>query len=217
MIELDGAAIRSSAGQGTAGDIYLNAGPIDPVTLELDKPAEITPGKRLVLRRSEISTNANDGAGPGGDIAIDPEFVILSQSAITATAEAGRGGNIVIVADEIIRDAESPIDASSRLGVDGNVAIRSSGQELRDEVVSLPSTIPSVVELLRERCAARRTGSAAASFVVRGRDGVPTTPDDYLPARHRIGAIQSEAIAIYAEPESDGPAQLILGCRVAAG
>ena len=58
--------------------------------------------------------------------------------------------------------------------------------------------------------------AAAASFVLRGRDGLPVSPEDYLPAYHQIEA-PSEAVAIVPTPQSGGPVELLLGCRSAAG
>jgi hypothetical protein len=109
------------------------------------------------------------------------------------------------------------INADSELSSNGNVVIATSGQELRGDASVLPSTIPDVVELLRERCAARRSGAAAASFVLRGRDGLPYSPDDYLPARHDLEAVDAERLATIPARDSEGPIELILGCRAFEG
>ena len=49
----------------------------------------------------------------GGNITIDPEFVILQNSQIVANAFAGQGGNIQITAEAFLADPDSRVDASS--------------------------------------------------------------------------------------------------------
>ncbi len=215
VITLRDASITSAADLGAAGDIYINGGPLVPGTLEIQKPADVSPGERLVLDRGVISTSATDGFGQGGDIVIDPQFVILRESLIIARAVGGQGGNIVIVAENLLADQDTVINADSSFGTNGKVEIRSTGEELRGDVETLPSTIPEVVDLLRERCAARRSGRAAGSFVLRGRDGLPSSPDDYLPAAHRIEETPAQ-VAIVSVREADAPVELVLGCRLPA-
>jgi filamentous hemagglutinin family protein len=216
VIDLDASSISSAAELGTAGDIYINAGPLEPGSLRVQKPAGVVAGQRLFLNESIISTSANDGMGRGGNIVIDPEYVVLRESQILARAVRGQGGNIVIVADQLISDLDSMINADSEFSTNGIVELKTSAQELRGDISSLPSTIPAVVELLREQCAARRSGAAAASFVLRERDGLPFSPDDYLPAYHALEEIDSESVVIVPVSDPDGPAELILGCRVGA-
>ena len=48
----------------------------------------------------------------------------------------------------------------------------------------LPHTFVPATALLRERCAERRRGGQASSFVVAGRDGMPAEPGSVLPAYH---------------------------------
>ena len=62
---------------------------------------------------------ASVGGGPltvGGNISIDPEYVILKNSNILANAFQGKGGNIQIFAGTFLADPNSVISASSSLG-----------------------------------------------------------------------------------------------------
>ncbi len=219
VIELETSSITSVSEFGEAGDIYLNGGPLAPDSTAIEKPEGVRAGRRLFLDRSTISTNANDGAGRGGDIVIDPEFVVLRESAITARAVRGQGGNIVIVADQLIRDFDSVINADSQFSTNGQIEITTSGQDLRDDLATLPQAIPDAVELLRERCAARRSGKRIASLVVRGPDRLPASPSDALSGTYsverpdrRVAAGEPGDVAILQVADPNSPVELILGC-----
>ena len=84
---------------------------------------ELTAPEWVYLHNSDITTSVESGLGGGGNITIDPQFVILNQSNILANAFGGPGGNINIVADNVIISAQSRIDASSALGINGTVNI----------------------------------------------------------------------------------------------
>ena len=45
----------------------------------------------------------------------------------------------------------------------------------------LPTSYLDAASLMRERCAARRSGERAGSFSVRGKGGIPAEPDGWLP------------------------------------
>src|ERR1019366_8607517 len=85
----DGATISTEASVANGGDISINVGGI------------------MSLRRSSITTSVEGALGNGGNIAIDPRFLILNQAVIQANAVGGNGGNISIVADQIVQSADS--------------------------------------------------------------------------------------------------------------
>jgi hypothetical protein len=66
--------------------------------------------------------------------------------------------------------------------VQGNIVIESPENDIAGSISQLPQDIIDVSGLLPERCAARRGGGARSSFVVAGRGGLPTNPDNYLPS-----------------------------------
>jgi filamentous hemagglutinin family protein len=159
-----GSAITTEAMHADGGDIFITS----PYMVRLD-------GSRIT---------ASVGGGPettGGNIRIDPRFVILKNSQIIANAYEGRGGNIQIVADTFLSDPQSIVDASSQLGISGMVDIQANITNVTGLVSSLSTDFVSATDLLRERCIARiREGGKYSSFVVGGRDGLPIEPGNLL-------------------------------------
>ena len=169
--------------QITAGtQIYLDHGRITTQTLTADGGnITLTAPKLVRLQDSVISTSVQGGSGTGGNILIDPEFVIVNKSSIIANAFGGPGGNITIIADNFIASADSVIEASSALSTPGVIQIRSPENNVENNIAQLPAAFLDASALLRGLCTARRTG-APSSFVVAGRGGIPFDPDGYLPA-----------------------------------
>jgi filamentous hemagglutinin family protein len=162
-LRIDGGQVLASAPDSDGGEISILA------------------RDRVHLVGGEIS--ASVGGGTGGNIAIDPTFVILEDgSRIVANAGAGTGGNIRISAQNLFLFPGSTIDASSELGIDGVVDIRAPDADLAGSLTALPARFIDASSLLRERCAARRSGERAGSFTVRGAAGVPADPDAPLAA-----------------------------------
>jgi large exoprotein involved in heme utilization and adhesion len=135
------------------------------------------------LRASQVT--ATVGGGPdttGGNIRIDPEFVILEDSQIVANAFAGQGGTIQVTTDVLLADPVSRVDASSALGIDGTVDIRAPVTNVSGTVAPLPQTFGRQIELLRGLCAQRLRGGERSSFVLARRDGIPLEPGTLLPS-----------------------------------
>ena len=64
------------------------------------------------LRDSQISASVSGEAQTaGGNITIDPQFVILQNSQLIARANAGSGGTINITAGVFLADPASIVDA----------------------------------------------------------------------------------------------------------
>ena len=116
---------------------------------------------------------------------IDPVLVLLENgSRIVAQAGTGIGGAISITADLFLKSDDSVVDASAgdpRLS--GTVEIRSPDVNISGTLKTLPESFLDAAELIRERCAARRVGSAG-SLVLSGRQGLPPSPDGFLLASH---------------------------------
>jgi hypothetical protein len=189
----DGAQLSaSSKGSGDAGDIDITAGGSfisrNSKVSTSSKNADggninITAPYMVHLKDSEISASVGGGASTvGGNISIDPQFVILDHSRIIANAYEGQGGNIRIVANVFLADPHSVVDASSALGIDGVVDIRAPITEISGTLVPLGEDFISAFELLREPCMARIRGGKYSSFIVSGRDGLPTEPGRLLPS-----------------------------------
>lgn len=178
-----------STSTGDAGSILINAGEsvhlLDNSSVsteaEFSGGGKITINTRdlLYLLRSRITSSVADGSGNGGDITIDPVFVVLDHSQILANAFAGAGGNIDITTDFFFASPDSILDASSQLGINGRIVIRSAATNNIAGLSSLPASFLDATVLLRERCAAS-VSSTASSFVVSGRGGLPPSPEEPL-------------------------------------
>jgi large exoprotein involved in heme utilization and adhesion len=121
------------------------------------------------------------GLGQGGNIMIDPQFVIVNNSSIIANAFGGPGGNITIIANNFLASTTSVIEASSALSTPGVIEVRSPENNVENNIAQLPAAFIDASALLRGLCTARRTG-APSSFVVAGRGGIPVDADGYLPS-----------------------------------
>jgi len=189
----DGARVSArSRGTGDAGNIEIAAAQsfisTDSKVITASDNADggnitITAPYMVHLKGSEITASVGGGASTvGGNISIDPQFVILDHSRIIANAYEGQGGNIQIVANVFLADPYSLVDASSALGIDGIVDIRAPITEISGTLVPLGEDFISAFGLLREPCMARIRGGKYSSFIVSGRDGLPMEPGGLLPS-----------------------------------
>jgi filamentous hemagglutinin family protein len=179
----------TSTGTGNAGNISIDAG--NQLILQnssITTQANQASGGRISLHavqlvqlvESTISTSVLDGAGGGGDIFIDPNLVVLqNNSQILAQAVQGAGGNITIVTPLFLADSSSFVSASSQFGLNGTVTIQSPTSNLSGSVGTLPSNPTQAQSLVTQRCAALVNGQAS-SFVVAGREQLPTDPGSWL-------------------------------------
>jgi large exoprotein involved in heme utilization and adhesion len=177
-----------SRGTGRAGNILLDVverfeSQGGAVTTESDRAGggiiELTAGERVLLQDSTITTTVRGGEGDAGNIKIESPFVILNRSRVIANAFEGTGGNIHIVADHFLKSADSWVDASSSLGIDGTVEISAPETDLSGGLEALPADFFDAAALLKERCAVR---GGRASLVAVGRGGTPPSPDGFLPS-----------------------------------
>ena len=117
----------------------------------------------------------------GGNITIDPQFVVLQNSQIIAQAFAGSGGAINIIATSaFIADPTSIVDASSTLGISGTINIQSPVQNIGGELTALSQEFSSAAALLAQQCAARAADGKFSTFVVAAREGLPVEPGGFL-------------------------------------
>lgn len=137
----------------------------------------------IQLVNSKVSTSVGGVAkkSNGGNITIDPQFVILQNSQIRANANAGAGGAIDIIATSaFITDPSSIVSASSTLGVSGTVNIQSPLQNVGGELAALSQEFSSVGALLAQQCAARAADGKFSTFVIAAREGLPAEPGGFL-------------------------------------
>jgi hypothetical protein len=168
----------------------------------------------VYLRNALISAAVGGGAGSGGNVDIDPDFVVLDQSTISASAIGGDGGNITIVSDFFFATPDSVLTATSELRNDGQIVVDSPETAIVSQITALPESYLDAAALLRERCAAQRGDVPRGSFVVTGRDGIPAAPDGLLSAPlggGEAGADPGSAI-FWRNPETQRVA-LVAVCR----
>jgi large exoprotein involved in heme utilization and adhesion len=195
---LDGTAIVArSEGTGFAGGITIEAGTLfesfDSVVSTESLFSDggnitLTVGEMIYLEDSAITTSVGSGEGTGGNISIDPVFVILIDSDITANAFGGPGGNITIVAENFFADEFSVVQASSQLGVSGTVAIRTPDTDVSGSLVVLPENYLDATALLSQRCGAE-SGAGRSSLVKGGVRDLPPEPAGYLVASAPAAAV----------------------------
>ncbi len=193
QIELtNGATVSAtSVGAGNAGDIRLTA---DQAILLQDSTittrATAASGGDITLMAPSLiqlgdsrieSSVAGGTATKGGNILLDPQSVIIRNSQILANAVQGAGGNITIVGNVVMVDPLSRIDASSALGVSGQVAIQAPVNNVATALSRLSQQPLNASELLTARCSARLREGTTSSLTLAGRDGVPAEPGGWRP------------------------------------
>jgi hypothetical protein len=135
------------------------------------------------VRLTDSSIRAEAGGvtatDAGGNIAIEPEYVILSSSDIVARANAGNGGNITIQAGFFIASGDSTIDASSTSGIDGAVLIDSPNEILGSV---LPLEVPALIGTVVAQSCLPRATEDRSTLTVESRRSRAAAPGDYLPS-----------------------------------
>ena len=165
MTMTGGSTISSSAGIN-GGNIDLNVGGI---LYLLDSSITATAG---TLRN--INRGTNDHAGNGGNITLDPEFIVLEDSLISANAAAGQGGNIIIASSYYLNSG-STITATGVTS--GSITITSPELDLSGALVGLPASPVGAGTQLQETCAMAINGDFS-SFLAVGQGDIEAGPDE---------------------------------------
>ncbi|MBD2464378.1 filamentous hemagglutinin N-terminal domain-containing protein [Oscillatoria sp. FACHB-1407] len=151
-------------------------------------------GLLVMSDRSLISAEAN-GTANGGNITLAaPEGFIVATpgdapgSDIIANADRGNGGNINITTQRLFgiefRDRltlDNDITASSRVGVAGTVAINTPDIDPSRGLTELPTNLADASTQISRGCSASAiANNNADSFLITGRGGLPSNPNDTL-------------------------------------
>jgi large exoprotein involved in heme utilization and adhesion len=175
-------AKSTSMGRGRAGNIIIK---VDNATIQdsfVETSTEganggnihITSPGYLYLTDSEITTSVFAEKGDGGNITLNPQFIVLDNSKIIAQAYEGRGGNIDITTTGIYNNTiqgifESPlrraINASSQLGIDGEIQINTPEIDVMEGLFTLPINFLDASQLFKEGCTPR---TIANTFLNKG-------------------------------------------------
>lgn len=148
-LQNNGVIQTASRGNGDAGNIHLQINDITLhngiITTQAEKAAGgdmmIQVNNRLDLFSSQITAEAegDNARDHGGNLTIaQPTFMILNKSNIFTRGYAGNGGNINIIADQFLQSSDSLLDASSKLGTDGEIEIDAPETNIGEDVVILP-------------------------------------------------------------------------------
>jgi hypothetical protein len=209
-----------STGSGNSGNILIRANDLfqsqnSQVTTEATQAfggnIDIQTQRMIQLTDSRIVTSVQSGAGDGGNITIDPQFLILDNTQILAQAVAGNGGNISIVAGTMMVSPDSVINASSQTGISGLVAIQAPVNNVATALSRLSQTPLNAAELLTARCSARLREGRTSSLTLAGRDGVPAEPGSWRPTSFVTAAYRSPgAPAVAARPVTPSRPPLVL-------
>ena len=123
VLDQDGQLVSQVVGDGNAGNITAHSGSTfvmnnSSMTTEAIQASggqiEITAPEMVQLSYSKISTSVAGSAvdTAGGNITIDPQFVVLQNSQVIAQAFAGAGGTVSITAGLFLADPASIVVAS---------------------------------------------------------------------------------------------------------
>jgi filamentous hemagglutinin family protein len=180
----------SSESQGNAGNLRFIVGD----TLVLEDSSVITEAQHsdggnititspgyLRLTHSSISTSVKAENGNGGNIILQPTFIVLDDGQIIAKAVSGNGGHIDIKTVGIYNFLPEPleefINASSKFGLDGEVKINSPDTNVTGSLVILPIGFLDVSVLL-ESCNRSYLKKKHSQFKVNSLTGSPPRPED---------------------------------------
>ncbi len=112
----------------------------------------------LNMHDSQITASVREGAGNGGNVQIQSEFIVQNQSPIVARAIEGNGGNIQISSKGIFQFApasKSPIDASSQFGLAGTVELSTPEEQLSGSESIVSGNFLQAQGLAANQCAVR--------------------------------------------------------------
>src|SRR6185437_6913454 len=148
QLESGGSITANSAGAADAGNIDVSAtngltmqnGSSITTRVVLNATGSTARGGDITVTTSPTATvNIQDstisasvpGSGDGGNVTIDPYFVILQNGRILSQTDQGTGGNIKITARVFLPDAGTVISADATRGVNGTVTNEAPRSKLR--------------------------------------------------------------------------------------
>jgi hypothetical protein len=152
----------------------------------------VVAGRTVQLTDSTIGAEAGGvtATDAGGNVTIDPDYVIMNRSNLLASANAGNGGNIAITAGFFVASADSSIDASSSRGLDGEILI-DSPNEITGSVLPLAPPAPVTAGLLTENCVPR-LARERSTLTVQTSGAVRAVPE-YLPSPAPVPPLRAQA------------------------
>lgn len=118
----------------------------------------------LHVQKGRIVTNVVSGKGSGGNITVDRAYLTaLNSGEIIANAHGGEGGNISLQADQYIASPNSIVDASSKLGIDGEIRVKAPDSNIGEQLIALPKNFPN--PSLSDPCVTQLSAEKSSRFV----------------------------------------------------
>jgi hypothetical protein len=184
-------SITTSAPNSSGGNITVNSGSeIRVLHSQITAAAGLDGGNISLsaphlayLLNSTVTAQADttgSGFGNGGNLTIDPSFLVINNSGLISRSSFGNGGNISILTDYFFESA-STIDASAPFGLPGTVRVTAPEVDLSGSLIALPENLLSAETQLRPDCGVRLGGNIS-SFIVLGRGGLPIEPGGFMPS-----------------------------------
>jgi len=191
LILNDNATISAnSLGIGKAGNVKIQANAIEINNHgNISTSAEYASGgnisvstqNTLYLNNAQITTSVGSGTGDGGNITLNPKFVVMDNGKIIARAVEGHGGNIDIETNGIYKfppESASFIDASSQFGVSGEVDIESPDVDVSSNLLVLSADVLNASGQIQPPCSVQLSNNKS-SFVVKKLYSSSPSPDDW--------------------------------------
>ncbi|KPA16064.1 hypothetical protein MHK_003729, partial [Candidatus Magnetomorum sp. HK-1] len=177
-----------ASGKGDAGYISVKTSQLSIDNGEISTKSEQSNGgnidlsidQKLIMDNSKITTSVQGDIGNGGNISLYSRYAIVKDSNIIASAYEGKGGNIQIDSSQFIRSANSIVDASSILGINGEVNINAPDADISSGLNQLQSSFINAEQWMKTQCK-KRTGDQISHFIIQTRDSLPGYPLDLLP------------------------------------
>jgi filamentous hemagglutinin family protein len=187
----DGGLIGSSGtGSGPAGNVFLDVGTLEVEDASIRTEGKVSEGGRInavaedlsSLKNAEVTSSGIEPEAGRSVITLQAPLIALNDSRVTSltgTGEPLAGSGLAELLGEVtVISPESFVAASSSVtltGVEGDIGSR---------LVVPESVFLNVGDLLRESCAARRSGTAS-SFTAMGRGGQLPDPAGPLAGAYR--------------------------------
>jgi hypothetical protein len=125
------------------------------------------------------------------NLTIDPALLVLQNSQLSASAQLGNGGKVIISAHQFLKSASANtfINASGgQFGVAGTILVRSPDTSIAGSLTPLRADL-AVHDLLLVPLCGQMVGDNVSSFVVIGNGGMAEEPGGLLPAFDPAGDI----------------------------
>ncbi len=155
-----------------------------------------TPGF-IYLVNSQVTTSVNEEFGGGGNITVNPEFIIFDDSTVFAKAKKGQGGNISITTTGIYDFVDEPIEtiinASSEFGMDGIVTVKTPDNNSQEGLFSLPTTLFDASKFINTPCA-QKVATNLSSFILTPSEGTSNAVGDVLPSGIILSKLQKPSL-----------------------